>query len=166
MRAGALAAAGLTGFLLVGAVIAIRRGPPPSPAAAALPPLSPRGETLRGVEVFAPGYRSNEEIVELCYAVHEAVSSSLGSESSPTGLRLHMFSGPSVAEAYVKQATGRHQRGTSYVRLGDQRLVVLEPASDWRLLLHEISHDATCQVLGEDLPAWFGEGLAVRDEVA
>ncbi|MBL4850164.1 MAG: hypothetical protein JKY65_31945 [Planctomycetes bacterium] len=138
-------------------------GSPPTPTPS-LPPLLPRGEVQRGVEVFAPGFRSGAEVVQLCYGVHSGVGRLLGGQSSPVGLRLHLFSRPDEGEQYVARALGRHQRGTSYIRLNQERLVVLEPASSWALLQHELAHDATCEILGDSVPGFFAEGLAVNFE--
>jgi len=165
VRRAALAGAALlllaAGILWLGALRG--RGSRPSPPPS-LPPLSPRGELRDGIEVFAPGFRAQGDVVALCSDVHFAVGRVLRGKSEPRGLRLHMFSKPAEATAYVKSALGRHQRGTSYIRLNDERLVVLEPSSTWPLLQHEISHDATCEILGERVPGYFAEGLAVNLE--
>ncbi|MGE0708510.1 MAG: hypothetical protein AB7N76_23235 [Planctomycetota bacterium] len=159
LRAGALLVAALLGggLALRGALTVAPAAPP------RLPPLTPRGEVLRGVEVFVPG-RREAETVDLAHAVHAAVGRLLGGTSSAAGLRVHLFGSSEEVSDYVWRATARRQRGTCFVRLGGERLIALDPRSTQSDLQHELAHDATLGARGEGLPGWFSEGLAMQLE--
>ncbi|RMG18166.1 MAG: hypothetical protein D6731_02750, partial [Planctomycetota bacterium] len=156
--------AGLLGAGLAAVLLWARRGPPPPLRPERLPDISPRGDRLRGVEVFALGPYRPGQLVALCEAVHAAVSRTLGTPpTSPSGLRVHVFPDRKTCRDYVRRATGQERPGAAYVFLGGDRLVVLSPEDELPMLQHEVAHDAVQLALGE-VPRWFSEGVAVRFE--
>lgn len=143
--------------LVLVALASTRRAP-----TSTLQPLQPRGQQLRGVEVFAAGRRANE-LVTLAEAVHRASAVLFDRVTSPGGLRIHTFPTEAEYTAYVRAATGRVQPGAAYVCLGAERLIVLQSATADRTLQHELAHDVV-QTASGVVPRWFSEGVATHVE--
>ena len=145
-----------------GVAISCREPPPPAPQT--LPEIYPRGDVVRGVEVFTLGPHKPRRLVDLCEAAHGAISRLLGRPATePRGLRIHVFMGAPECRDYTLRATGQVRQGAAYIFHRGQRLIVLHPKCDLGLLQHEVGHDAIQSSLGI-VRRWFSEGLAVNLE--